>query len=46
MCCNTGKGNLRGNFVVKMCSLQQLSMQTIQLYLKVKNNVDMFEGDN
>ena len=21
-------------------------MHTIQLYLKVKNNVDMFEGDN
>ena len=39
--CNTGKGDLRGNLVVKKCSLQQLSMHTIQLYLKVINNVDM-----
>ena len=31
---------------MKICYLQQLSMHTIQLYLKVKNNVDMFEGDN
>ena len=39
--CNTGKGDLRGNLVVKKCSLQQLSKHTIQLYLKVINNVDM-----
>ena len=32
--------------VVKKCSLQQLSMHTVQLYLKVKNNVDMLEGNN